>query len=829
MAISKASKKKSHRPPVSHIQKPSNLTLEQWQVTLRKQIAGNQKFKINNIGSHSVFSDFQVVNPQNSNIYRVSIGGSELGENFCTCPDFATNTLGTCKHIESVLNKIRRQKGGRKALKEGYQWEYSKVTVHYGLKRQVHFCYGLNPSPKLRRLVGKYFDSNLSLTENGVDTFDRFIRDVEFLNDDVRIHQDAMDFITQLRDNHVRKHRLQKFFPEKVNGTVWKSLLKADLYPYQKEGILFAANAGRCLIADDMGLGKTIQAIGASEVLARTMSIEKVLIICPASLKYQWKLEIERFTNRSAQIIQGSSPFRHRLYQNDHFYTVVNYDVIHRDISVINRLNFDLIILDEAQRIKNWKTRLARSVKQLHSTYAFVLTGTPLENRLEELHSIVNFVDRYHLGPLFRFLDCHHSRDPKGKMIGYKDLNKIGKSLEPILIRRKRDEVLKQLPKRIDKNYFVPLTREQFQIHEEQHMIVVRLVAKWNRYHFLSEEDQRRLMMALQMMRMVSDNTYLVDPSMFHGTKVNELETQLAEIFEDPDAKVVIFSQWIRMMELIQTMLKANKWGSVFLSGKVPSGKRGDLIKAFQTDHSCRVFLSTEAGSTGLNLQNASIVINMDLPWNPAVLEQRIARVHRLGQKQPVRVINFISEGSIEHGMLGLLNFKRSMFTGVLDKGDNHINLGESRFSRFIKTVETATASVTLDHKMNREISDEEIKDTVDSREEISEEQMEMDQQEISRQNVKAEQPSLNDILQIGASFLKQIGETISATDRKTDLKNSEKVKSNKDKANEESSVFRVFVDPESGQKELAFRLPDDETIKRFTENISRIFESFKK
>src|SRR5262249_41647219 len=199
----------------------------------------------------------------------------------------------------------------------------------------------------------------------------------------------------------------------------------------------------------------------------------------------------------------------------------------------------DLVVLDEAQRIKNWTTRVARSVKKIGSPHAIVLTGTPLENRLEELISIVQFVDRFRLGPTFRLLHEHQVRDDFGKVVGYKDLDRIGKTLEPILLRRQKDQVLNQLPGRIDSNVFVPMTAMQMKHHNENLEVVGNIVQKWRRHGFLTEQDQRRLMIALQRMRMACDNSYLVDHRSDHGVKVTEATTLLGEILEDAGVKVV--------------------------------------------------------------------------------------------------------------------------------------------------------------------------------------------------------------------------------------------------------------------------------------------------
>ena len=162
----------------------------------------------------------------------------------------------------------------------------------------------------------------------------------------------------------------------------------------------------------------------------------------------------------------------------------------------------------------------------------------------------------------------------------------------------------------------------------------------------------------------------------------------------DPKTKVVIFSQWLRMHELLRRQFEQRKWGHVLFHGGVPGSKRPALIDRFRDDAGCRAFLSTDAGGVGLNLQHASVVVNMDVPWNPAVLEQRIGRVHRLGQSRPVQVVNFVSQGTIEHGMLEVLRFKKSLFAGILDGGEKNVSFGGSRLTKFMEAVEQTTAGI---------------------------------------------------------------------------------------------------------------------------------------
>ncbi|MBL8797963.1 MAG: DEAD/DEAH box helicase [Planctomycetia bacterium] len=688
--------KKADKPAkLSRLAKPESMSLEEWQVALRRQFGREQPFTFKNLGDEPIFSEFEVANPQTKRAYRVQIRGQQPGDNHCSCPDFATNTLGTCKHIEFTLAQLERKRGGLTALKAGQQPEYSEVYLHYGAQREVRFRPGAACPTSLARLAARYFAPDGSLLPEAFGSFDTFLAEAGRGDQEVRCQEDVLAFIAEVRDAERRRKVVAEAFPRGVKSAAFKDLLKIPLYDYQREGALFAAAAGRSLIGDEMGLGKTIQAVAATEIMAKHFGVERVLIVCPTSLKHQWQREIARFVERSTEVIGGLRRSRERGFATDTFFKITNYDTVHADVDLIQHWAPDLVILDEAQRIKNWNTRTARSVKRIASPYAIVLTGTPLENRLEELISIVQFVDRYRFGPTFRMLHNHQIRDEHGKVVGYRDLDRIGQTLEPLLVRRQKDQVLDQLPERIDSNIFVPMTPLQMTHHTENQEIVARIVQKWRRYRFLSEADQRRLMIALQRMRMACDSSYLVDHQSDHGVKADEAVTLLEEILERPTGKVVVFSQWLRMHELLVRRIKRRGWGHVLFHGGVPGSKRKDLIDRFRDDPQCRIFLSTDAGGVGLNLQHASVVLNMDLPWNPAVLEQRIGRVHRLGQREPVRVVNFVAKGTIEEGMLSVLKFKKSLFGGVLDGGEKEVFLGGSRLNKFMEQVEAASDAIT--------------------------------------------------------------------------------------------------------------------------------------
>ena len=689
--------KPNKEPKLSRTHAPADLSPVEWQRRLRRQFGREQSFGLENLTGEPFFSEFRVSNPASKSSYRVAIRGKGPGGNFCSCPDYATSELGTCKHIEFTLAQLEKKRGAKAAFARGYQPAFSELYLRNEGKRRIHFRAGTDCPPAVKKAAAALFDLDRdgTLPDDRFGDLEPFMTMVSKSGHEFRAYDDALDFIAGRRDAERRASKLEQLFPQGATDPGLQTLLKVPLYPYQAEGALFAVRAGRALIGDDMGLGKTIQAIAATEILARHFGVSRVLVICPTSLKYQWQSEIARFAGRNggnaARVIGGGRPQRQKDYALGDFCKITNYEKLKPDLDLIAAWAPELVIVDEAQRVKNWNTIAARALKRIDSAYAIVLTGTPLENKLEELISIVQFVDQHRLGPTWKLLHEHQVKDEGGRVTGYTGLEKIGQTLAPIMIRRHKSEVLRQLPSRTDQNLLVPMTEMQMLYHQENADVVAKIVHRWRKTRFLSDKDQRRLTCALQNMRMSCNSTYLLDQETDHGVKADELAALLDALLADPEAKAVVFSQWTRTHDIVIRRLEARGIGYVSFHGGVPSEKRPALVERFRSDPTCRVFLSTDAGSTGLNLQHASTLVNMDLPWNPAVLEQRVARIHRMGQARPVQVINFVAKGTIEEGMLSVLAFKRSLSAGILDGGSSEISLGGSRLTRFMKDVENVT------------------------------------------------------------------------------------------------------------------------------------------
>src|SRR6266705_2900252 len=625
----------------------------------RRERARAERMTVKSADPDQPWTDYTVTSTISGKTYRVAVRGRAPGDSYCSCPDFRTNTLGTCKHILHVLAKLKRR-FTEAQLKRPYKRKTIGVHVQYRDRAALRLLLPENLDPEAGKVLGK-------LRDRDIDDVPDLLKRIQHLDRQgrtVNIYPDAEEFIQRrlLLDRVAR--RVAEIRQQPELHPLRRDLLKAELLPYQLDGIAFAAGAGRAVLADDMGLGKTIQAIGVSELLAREAGISKVLVVCPASVKSQWRNEIQRFCARDCQLISGSIAERGVQYANNCFFTVCNYEQVLRDILSIERVNWDLIILDEGQRIKNWEAKTSRVIKGLRSRFALVLSGTPLENRLDELYSVVQFIDDRRLGPAFRFYNHHRVVDEKGKVLGYKNLAELREKLQPVLLRRTRQSVSQQLPPRTNEIVRITPTEEQLDLHGS-HM---RLVNSITKKKFLTEMDLLRLQKHLLMCRMSADSTFLVDKhAPGYSSKIEELDALFDRMFSEENRKVLLFSEWTTMLDLIEPLLEKRGLSFVRLDGSVPQKLRQGLVHEFQSNPGCRLFLTTNAGSTGLNLQAANTVINVDLPWNPAVLEQRIARAYRMGQEQPVQVFVLVTEETIEEKLLSTLSAKHQLALAALD------------------------------------------------------------------------------------------------------------------------------------------------------------------
>lgn len=666
-------------------------TTDDEELAKRRLRAREEKIRFTNLDpAHPIFSNFEIKSPSGMT-YQAEIRDIVSRQFSCTCTDFRINGLGTCKHLEAILLQLARRKRAEFKAAERITSPRVDIVPFAGRLRVERNLAKLPPKLRMR------FDSEGVQLED-VSPEDLLGEIASSRSQALRISQEVQPWLDAREREQDRVLSRRAYEAGVAEGTHPEHVTHSPLFPYQREGMLHLAFKERALLADEMGLGKTIQTIAACALLHRLGKAHRALVVTPASLKAEWEEQIKKFTDLPLRLVFGGRVLRSQIYGDPEtpFFTIANYEQIVQDSLDINaRLRPDIVILDEAQRIKNWSTKTAQAVKRLESRYAFVLTGTPIENRIDELRSIVDFLDPSILGPLFRFNREYYQLDERGRPEGYKNLDKLRTRVRPILLRRRKAEVETELPDRRDKNHFVTLTpamRDEYNGLLKQVAELLRIA----KHRPLTPKQQDILMILLNMMRMVCDSPGIMknNPSR-DCPKLDELARVLDECLADPDVKVIIFSEWTGMLERVREWADKTRIGFAWHTGSVPQKQRRAEILAFRQDPDCRLFLSTDSGGVGLNLQNASVVINCDLPWNPAKLEQRIARAWRKNQLRTVTVVNLIAEGTIEHGMLASLSQKMELAQGVLDgDGDlTNIKLKSGR-QAFLKRLEQVMSAV---------------------------------------------------------------------------------------------------------------------------------------
>jgi hypothetical protein len=633
----------------------------------------------------------------------------------CDCPDFLRSSLGLCKHLLVVLEDVTaRPRALDKATREPTLsgsplfWDPVRPLTGPGdWLAQVRWVDG-TPNGGLRRW--------LSPVEKGawkVVVPEKREQRLKLVG----------EMLGVLREGH-GEPALHALLQEERRAIERASLgarglqafresfrtLKKPLFPYQREGVQRFLARGRLLLADDMGLGKTAQAIAACHSLWHSGRVRRGLLVVPAALKPQWLREWQLFTDVPATVIDGNPAQRRATFERcRRGFLLSNYEQLIRDLDVVRDWAPELVVLDEAQRIKNWATKTALTVKRLDPPYRLVLTGTPMENRIDELASIVEWVDDRALEPKWRLAPWHTTPvDGKAEIGGARNLDTLRGRLAGCMIRRVRQEVLTQLPSRTDTRIPIEMTAEQVEEHDALNLPIAQLIARSKRRP-LTQAEFLRLMTLLTTQRIIAnglaqlrfeaiwpDLSRLERPSEstlrgLSSPKLLELRELIGQIAVAQARKVVVFSQWRRMLRLAhwaaRDELARDGVRATFFTGDEGQKRRTQNLVEFHDDPACRVLFATDAGGVGLNLQRAaSACINIELPWNPAVLEQRIGRIYRLGQSRPIDVYNLVSEPGIESRISDLVGNKKALFTGLFDGTSDEVAF--ERSGTFLSRIE---------------------------------------------------------------------------------------------------------------------------------------------
>ncbi len=463
-----------------------------------------------------------------------------------------------------------------------------------------------------------------------------------------KVSGDVQAFLA--RKAEIRQHLMES------KEVLWHT--DAPLRDYQKAGVNFLVTAKRAILGDDMGLGKTLQAIMACEA----EQFHRALIICPNTLKWVWHDEIRKWTGKNATVIGGGRKHREqglKAYKGG--YLIINYESarLHPEIQ---EGEWDVMICDEAHRLKNRKALQTQFVRRIKTNHAYMVTGTPMMNRTEELWSLLNILYPKTFTSFWRFVDmyCQKNTTYYGTEIlpgtdeQTEDLREI---LQPIMIRRRKDEVLTELPAKVYQRLPVELEGRQKAMYQQMERDAIAV---------LSEGAIAAPVVIAQItrLRQIAVGAQLLDPEIDSSAKFRALDEILDTHLETH--KVVVFSQFRQAIELLEERYAA--LGPVSVTGTVSQKDRTTATRRFQTDDTCRIMLSTiQAGGLGLTWTAADIVVFLDRHWTPAMNTQAEDRLHRLGQRNSVTVINLVAKDTVEEWIETLLEEKQINFNKVIE------------------------------------------------------------------------------------------------------------------------------------------------------------------
>lgn len=519
----------------------------------------------------------------------------------------------------------------------------------------------------------------------------------------------SLNFAKEAFENRGVIVRLKNFPKSRVGAKRIRAPRKVNvtLYPFQRRAVQFILqNDGRACLFDEMGLGKTITATTSLLQLAREEKTSRALIVAPNAVIEQWRGELVEKFNLNPTLVTSKRQLRERIALYDDALVILNYELLRTDLELILQKGFDTLILDEVTRVKNWDTQTSEAVKKLITRNVIALTGTPLENHLGELYNIVNIVKPGFFGRYREDFLARYTIKVSGQgwqssrpIINPETLPELRRQLRIISIRRTKPQVLRQLPSLTMQYVYTEPARNQKMIYDILQTGLGETILDEYAFSASGEEgpnpftaNRLRLytllreacadisMIAGYLRRKQREDTRqaeaLRESAIFRRLirAVSKLEPENAKLVElkelvrdltEQGHKLVIFSQYVPVVNLIQDELGNEGTATLVYHGQLSEDARIQALRDFTENPDYRVLASTDAGQFGLNLQAADVVVNYDLPWNPARLQQRIARLHRIGQINKVLAVNFVVKGTVEEHVRDVLERKRKLFRDV--------------------------------------------------------------------------------------------------------------------------------------------------------------------
>jgi len=445
---------------------------------------------------------------------------------------------------------------------------------------------------------------------------------------------------------------------------------KSILRDYQVNGVKWLYTIANCglggILADEMGLGKSLQTITFFKKMLELNSQSKFLIVCPTSLVYNWENEFDKFANElSYQVFAGNRNERHVLLENfkGNIY-ITSYGLLREDLSFYQNHTFQVFVIDEAQNIKNPTAGLTKAVKSINAEVKLALTGTPIENSIVELWSIFDFIMPGFLSSLMKFQQKYRVKEFDDKTNSL--LDQLKSQVKPFILRRKKSDVIQDLPEKIENNIYIDLNDEQKKIYAAEVKYVNETMDKMIQDGGFMKNKMLILRLLTRLRQICIDPSILFEDYQGESAKITNLIKIIKEVVGNGH-KILLFTSFKTALNIVQRELLKENISSYVIAGDVPSKKRQMLVDAFNKDQTNVFLIMLKSGGTGLNLTSADVVIHLDLWWNPQAENQATDRTHRIGQTKNVEVIKLICKGTIEEKILDLQQKKKILSDKILE------------------------------------------------------------------------------------------------------------------------------------------------------------------
>lgn len=476
---------------------------------------------------------------------------------------------------------------------------------------------------------------------------------------------------------------------------------KKILRDYQEVGVKWLYNIYKCgfggILADEMGLGKSIQLIYLIKEILKEKKDAKILIVAPTSLIYNWKKEFDKFGSEiKYKVFAENKTIRKQELENveNTQVLITTYGLVRQDKEKYMEMNFELVAIDEAQTIKNASAQMTKVVKELHANTKLALTGTPLENSVMELWSIFDFIMPGYLANFLSFQSKYNIKDIESEQL--KMLDTLNEQIKPFILRRRKKDVVKELPPKIENNISIDLNKEQKKLYVAQLEKTKKEMDEILATEGFKKGNFKILQLLTKLRQLCIDPKILYENYEGGSAKIENLVTIVKGIIENGH-KILLFTSFKTALDIVNQEFANNNISTYVIDGTVSSKKRMELVDKFNQDDTNVFLITLKAGGTGLNLTSADVVIHLDLWWNPQVENQATDRAHRIGQKNTVEVIKLICKGTIEERILELQNKKKILSDTLIEGKGRDENILSKLTEKDIKNL------LTLDNEESDE------------------------------------------------------------------------------------------------------------------------------